>query len=138
MLKQLMLSKKIEQRKAILNELIEQEKGFATRTAELEAALDEAKTDEEIGAVEEEINKLDTDKTELGGKKSKLEGEIEELEGELEELKSKTHAIPSINLFSYTFPSFPFINHHWLSEVIFYLSFALHPYSLIILKVLLS
>ena len=89
MLKQLMLSKKIEQRKAILNELIEQEKGFATRTAELEAALDEAKTDEEIGAVEEEINKLDTDKTELGGKKSKLEGEIEELEGELEELKSK-------------------------------------------------
>lgn len=29
--------------------------------------------------------------------------------------------IPSINLFSYTYPDFPFINHHWLSEVIFYL-----------------
>lgn len=84
-----MLSKKIEQRKAALNELLDQEKGFATRSAELEAALDEAKTDEEIGAVEEEINKLDTDKEGLDGKKSKLEGEIEALEGELDELKSK-------------------------------------------------
>lgn len=28
--------------------------------------------------------------------------------------------IPQVNLFSYTFPQFPFINHHWLSEVIFY------------------
>lgn len=29
--------------------------------------------------------------------------------------------IPSTNLFSYTYPDFPFINHHWGSEVIFYL-----------------
>jgi hypothetical protein len=28
--------------------------------------------------------------------------------------------IPKTNLFSYTNPDFPFINHHWLSEVIFY------------------
>jgi len=32
-------------------------------------------------------------------------------------LKSKT--VPNVNLYSYTFPDFPFINHHWLSEVIF-------------------
>ncbi len=31
-----------------------------------------------------------------------------------------THAIPQTNLFSYTYPDFPFINHHWFSEVIFY------------------
>lgn len=28
--------------------------------------------------------------------------------------------VPAINLFSYTYPTFPFINHHWLSEVVFY------------------
>lgn len=31
----------------------------------------------------------------------------------------KTHAVPKINLFSYTYPDFPFINHHWLSEVLY-------------------
>jgi hypothetical protein len=31
-----------------------------------------------------------------------------------------THTIPKTNLLSYTFPDFPFINHHWGSEVVFY------------------
>ncbi|NTU73078.1 hypothetical protein HGB07_02790 [Candidatus Roizmanbacteria bacterium] len=39
----------------------------------------------------------------------------------LGEIIVKTHVIPATNLFSYTNPSFPFINHHWFSEVIFYL-----------------
>lgn len=33
----------------------------------------------------------------------------------------KKLSVPSINLFSYTYPDFPFINHHWGSEIIFYL-----------------
>lgn len=33
---------------------------------------------------------------------------------------TQTHVIPGVNLFSYTYPTFTFINHHWLSEVIFY------------------
>lgn len=33
----------------------------------------------------------------------------------------ETSDIPKVNLFSYTYPNFPFINTHWLSEVIFYL-----------------
>ncbi len=33
----------------------------------------------------------------------------------------QTFSIPKTNLFSYTHPDFPFINHHWLSEVVFYL-----------------
>src|SRR5437016_6950416 len=37
------------------------------------------------------------------------------------EIISQTHSVPKINLFSYTYPKFPFINTHWLSEVIFYL-----------------
>jgi len=35
----------------------------------------------------------------------------------------KTHSVPKTNLFSYTYPNFPFINHHWLSEVFYYSSF---------------
>ncbi len=30
-------------------------------------------------------------------------------------------AVPKINLLSHTYPNFPFINSHWLSEVVFYL-----------------
>lgn len=89
MLKQLMLSKKIEQRKASLAELQEQEESLKTREAELTSALEEAQTDEEVNAVEEEVTKLETDKQELDEKKSQLESEIAELEGELEQLNSK-------------------------------------------------
>jgi len=32
-----------------------------------------------------------------------------------------TREVPKVNLFSYTYPLFPFVNHHWFSEVIFYL-----------------
>ncbi len=32
-----------------------------------------------------------------------------------------TKSVPRTNLFSFTEPDYPFINHHWLSEVIFYL-----------------
>jgi HK97 family phage major capsid protein len=88
-LKQLMLSKKIEQRKTSLLELVTQEAGLKTREAELEASIDEAKTDEETAAVEEAADKLETEKKELDEKKSKLENEIAELEGELEQLNSK-------------------------------------------------
>jgi len=87
-IKQLMISKKIEQRKAILTDLTTQAEGLNTRSAELEKALEEAKSEEEIAVVEEEVNKLDTEQTELDEKKGKLEGEISELEGELEKLNS--------------------------------------------------
>lgn len=56
----------------------------------------------------------------------------------LGELIIKTGTVPSVNLFSYTFPQFPFINHHWLSEVIFYFLYEkIVPVSLLILKILL-
>lgn len=32
----------------------------------------------------------------------------------------QTKSIPRTNLFSYTEPDYPFINHHWLSELVFY------------------
>lgn len=39
------------------------------------------------------------------------------------EIIVKTGDVPKTNLFSYTYPNFPFINHHWLSEVLYYVSF---------------
>lgn len=46
------------------------------------------------------------------------------------------HCIPANNLLSFTNPSFPFINHHWLSEVIFYvLSNTFGLTSLLVFKV---
>lgn len=88
-LKQVMLGKKINQRKAALEELLKREEDFAKRSIDLEAAIEEAETEEEIEAVEEEVTKLDDEKKEHGEEKSKLEGEIAELEGELEQLNSK-------------------------------------------------
>lgn len=38
------------------------------------------------------------------------------------EIILKTYSVPKTNLFSYTFPNFPFINHHWLSEVLYSIS----------------
>ncbi len=37
----------------------------------------------------------------------------------------ETKSVPKINLFSFTEPDYPFINHHWLSEVVFYLLFGI-------------
>lgn len=88
-IRQLMLSKKIEQRKAALAELMKIENGLRQRAADLETAIGEAKTDEEVAAVEEETTKLEVDQKDFDEKKSKLEGEIAELEGQLEELNSK-------------------------------------------------
>jgi len=39
------------------------------------------------------------------------------------EIITTTHSVPKTNLYSYTYPGFPFINHHWGSEVLFYLTY---------------
>lgn len=50
----------------------------------------------------------------------------------------QTKSIPSTNLFSYTYPNFPFINPNWLSEVILYQTFSLFGFNgLIVLSTLL-
>ena len=37
----------------------------------------------------------------------------------------ETKSVPHTNLFSFTEPDHPFMNHHWLSEVVFYLLFGI-------------
>jgi hypothetical protein len=39
----------------------------------------------------------------------------------LGEIIWNTKSVPSTNLFSYTYPNFPFVNHHWLFGVLVYL-----------------
>lgn len=85
-----MINKKIEQARTLLEGLIKEDELLETRKEELEIAVREAETEEEIGVAEESVEELETEKAELEEKKSKLEGEIETLEIELEELKSKT------------------------------------------------
>jgi len=89
MLKQLMLSKKIEQARKTLNEYTEEETKIKTRSEELEKSIEEAETEEEINTVDEETEKLEKEKEELQEKKNKLQNEIKDLEGELEQLNSK-------------------------------------------------
>lgn len=85
-LKQLMISKKIEQRNSALADLMLREEDFKKRSQDLEASLEEAKSDEEIATVESAIDDLDKDKTDVAEQKSSLEEEIEELEKALEAL----------------------------------------------------
>ena len=84
-LKQLMLRKKINSARAALEEFLKAD-NFQQRSADLEAAIAEAETDEEIAAVEDEIKQLEDEQTTFE-KKSSLEEEVRKLESELKEIE---------------------------------------------------
>lgn len=88
-LKALMIRKKIDAKKKVLEALIEKDSEFEKRQAELEAAIDEAETDEEANAVTEEIENFEAEKAEHEEAKGELEKQIEGLEGELKEEESE-------------------------------------------------
>ena len=51
----------------------------------------------------------------------------------------QTKEVPKTNLFSFTEPDFPFINHHWLSEVMFFGIFSAVGFTgLILVKAVLA
>lgn len=83
-LRQIMLSRKIEQKKQELAALREKDADFKTREDSLTQAIEEAQTEEEQKTVEEEVEKFDTEKTAHDEAKEKLEAEIGDLEAELE------------------------------------------------------
>lgn len=83
-LRQIMLSRKIEQKKQELAALREKDADFQTREDALTQAIEEAQTEEEQKTVEEEVEKFDTEKTAHDEAKEKLEAEIGDLESELE------------------------------------------------------
>lgn len=83
-LRQIMLSRKIEQKKQELAALREKDADFQTREDALAQAIEEAQTEEEQKTVEEEVEKFDKEKTAHDESKEKLDAEIGDLEAELE------------------------------------------------------
>ena len=91
-LRQIMLGRKIEQKRSELEALRAKDADFEKREAELEQAIEEAKTEEEQAAVEEEVTKFDSDKAAHEEAKTNLETEIGGLEAELEAAESEPPA----------------------------------------------
>ena len=88
MLKQLMLRRKIKVLKESLSELNDGN-NFDERSAQLEVAIEEARSDEEIKAVEEEIDTLTKEQAEYQDQVDAIQSEIDELEEELAALEGK-------------------------------------------------
>lgn len=86
-LKVVMLRHSIEKKKAELEQLRQKDAEFATREAELEAAINEAETQEQEQAVSEEVEKFDDEKTAHEEAKNTLSAEIEGLEADLAEIE---------------------------------------------------
>ena len=84
-----MLRKKLDEANKMLKELRESV-DFETRSSELEEAIGDAKTEEEIRTVEESIDKLEEEKKEYEKEERELEEKIEEIEEELRSLDDKT------------------------------------------------
>ena len=89
-LKALVLRAKIDKKNEELKALREKDAEFATREAELEKSVEEAKTDEDQELVQAEIEKFEAEKEEHEKAKTTLENEVSELEKELEETESNT------------------------------------------------
>lgn len=88
-LKLLKLQKKLAMRQASLQELLTKDVTFATRSAELEKAIEEAVNDEDLTLVEDEVTKYEGEKEAHDKAKTALENEIRELETELLKLENK-------------------------------------------------
>lgn len=98
-LKQLVLARKISDKREKLQKLLEQAEGFKTREAELEKAIAEAQTDEDQAIVEDAVNAFETEKSEYEAAKAQLEGDISDLEAELDEAgKEPPAAEPKENI----------------------------------------
>lgn len=91
-LKALMLRKKIEDKKAELEALRTKSAEFEIREAEIEAAIAEAKTDEEKVAVDAGIEEFDSERTNHEAAIASLENEVQSLENELGELERSINA----------------------------------------------
>ena len=88
-LRQLILNKKIQERSAKLVELRADEDKLKDEEVELEKALDEAETDEEVKVVEDSADELEKKIKEKSDEITKLETEKAELEAELSKIEDE-------------------------------------------------
>lgn len=84
-LKAIMIAKKLEMKRAAFDELVSKDAEFETRSAEIEKAIGEAKTEDEQKAVEEALEKYTEEETAHNEEKEKLSAEIKGLEKDLED-----------------------------------------------------
>lgn len=94
MLKVLLLRRRIDEKKKELDAFRSQLNEFETREAELEQAISEATTEEEMKVVDEEIDKFNAEKKDAEDKEKTLAGEVEALENELAEKESEQDTEP--------------------------------------------
>lgn len=93
-LKAIMLRNRIDKKMSELEELRKKDEEFLNREAELEAAINEAVTEEEQQAVSEQVDAFDAEKTEHEEAKTRLQGEIDDLEAQLSETEKEPPAEP--------------------------------------------
>ena len=84
-LKAIMIAKKLEMKRAAFDELVAKDAEFETRSAEIEKAIGEAKTEDEQNAVEEALEKYTQEEAAHNEEKEKLSAEIKGLEKDLED-----------------------------------------------------
>lgn len=94
-IKSLMLCKKINDKKKLLDALREKDAEFKAREEELEKSIEEAETDEEKKTVEEAADQYTADFDQHEAGKKALETEISGLEAELAEEERKVKAAAS-------------------------------------------
>lgn len=93
-LKAIMLRNRIDKKMSELEELRKKNEEFLNREAELEAAINEAVTEEEQQVVSEQVDAFDAEKTEHEEAKTRLQGEIDDLEAQLAETEKEPPAEP--------------------------------------------
>lgn len=99
-LRQLMLRKKVEEKKKALDALMEKRAELETREGELEAAIneignpDEGDVEEQKAAVEQAVSELEAEQAENAAAIEAVEAEIAEAEAELEAQEQKTEQAP--------------------------------------------
>lgn len=91
-LKALKLRRSIDSKNELLKQLMEKDESFRTREAELETAIMEATTDDDLAAVDQEVEKFEAEKSAHEDEKQRLAQEIEGLEADLEKLEEETPA----------------------------------------------
>lgn len=88
-LRALMLGKKLNEKRAALEELRTKIESFTQRESDLEQAIEEAETDEEKAAVEEAVTAFEAEKAEAEEAEANLDAEVRELEAELDSVEVK-------------------------------------------------
>ena len=93
-LRVLMLRRSIENKRTALAALDARDAEFATREAELEAAIAEAATDEEMAAVDAELESFESTRSAHHADRERLAGELADLETQLAAAEAATRSVP--------------------------------------------